>query len=548
MGTFLEGILTEGILSDYYEKVIYALVHKVDLKTHVRSFMGKYDENICNFAEPEFSGKYLDLCCKIYERYQNEKALKHAEMLVQSILEYMDEEGYIGCLIKGHEFHAFSVWNQMFTIMGLLSFYRVTGRKDSLEAAMRCADYVMLHFMEKGEDLFDCLNNGVQHSCILYVLPDLYELTKEERYKNDMTYIINRFRHSDLNFLEFTDIFALRSQKGIEILLILMGILKYAVLCGDAGAIESVKRYWKQVWDTQIRNTGNATMNEVWTKNGNAAAMLDKEQKPNETCVAVGWIELSLCLFDITKEAQYLNAIDKSLYNHILAFISENGDDFAYYQPNYGKKIRTTGQGLYKCCRYRGFTLFTYMPQMLMYMDDKCMIPMIYTNAEFETDGIKIEEKNNYPFENAMQLTISSEHELDTELCLRVPEDYEISEIYLNEQPISLCMKNGYATIKLQSQRKYKIEWKLDAKIVVEHGMIENQSMIAVRYGQVLLALKDEEGKISLSKEKLYFKRSKGDSYLCFDAIGYQDGKERNVEFTDYASADGYRVWIPIIE
>lgn len=65
MGTFLEGKLTEGILSDYYEKVIYALVHKVDLKAHVRSFMGKYDENICNFAEPEFSGKYLDLCCKI---------------------------------------------------------------------------------------------------------------------------------------------------------------------------------------------------------------------------------------------------------------------------------------------------------------------------------------------------------------------------------------------------------------------------------------------------------------------------------------------------
>jgi DUF1680 family protein len=173
-----------------------------------------------------------------------------------------------------------------------------------------------------------------------------------------------------LNFLEFDSILNLRSRKGIENFVILLGILKYAELTGDIQAVESVKKYWQELHDTQIRNTGNGTISELWSENGNAPAMLGVDQKASETCVAVGWIELSLSLFKITKDVKYINVIDKTLYNHILASISEDGDDFAYYQPNCGKKVRTTEAARYKCCRYRGFTLFTYMPDMLFFEDE----------------------------------------------------------------------------------------------------------------------------------------------------------------------------------
>lgn len=547
MSEFLQGKLTDGILAEDYRKVIHTLVHTINPEDHVRSFMGKYDENICNFAEPEFSGKYLDLCCKIYERYQDEKALENAQKVVNSILEYMDQDGYIGCLIKGHEFHAFGVWNQMFTIMGLLSFYRATGREEALEAGERCASYIMDHFIDKGVDIFDCLNDGTEHSSILWVLSDLYQLTGKEKYKKYMLYIIDRFRNSDLNFLDFEDIFELRSQKGIEIMIILMGILKYAELCDDRQAVKSVEKYWQQVRDTQIRNTGNGTINEFWSRNGNSAAMLGKEQKPNETCVAVGWIELSLHLFKITKEAKYLNVIDKTLYNHILASISENGDDFAYYQPNYGEKVRTTGRGLYKCCRYRGFTLFTCMPQMLCCADEKAIIPILYTNAEFETDGMKIIEKTDYPFDKEVKFCISSEKIMDKQLKLRVPEHYLVKELAVNDCLISLEITDGYVVINLTGMKNCEVKMDLEPEFVIETGVIDEKNVMALSFGQVLLALKDENGEISVSKDQMKLERVENpeNAYLEFHGIGMKEGCETKIEFTDYASADGYRVWIP---
>ncbi len=549
MGTFLQGKLTDGILAECYEKVIHTLVDTIDTNEHVRSYMGKYDENIYYFAEPEFSGKYLDLCSKIYGRYKDQKALANATKVVESILENMDQDGYIGCYIKEQEFKAFSVWNQMFTVMGLLSYYRVTGYEESIKASEKCVCYIMDHFVEKGVDIFDCLNNGTQHSCILFVLSDLYQITGKEKYKDYMLYIIERFKNSDLNFLEFNDIFELRSQKGIEILIILIAILKYAELFDDKKAIESVKKYWQQVHDTQIRNTGNATMNEVWTKNGNTAAMLGKDQKPNETCVAVGWIEISLYLFKLTREAKYLNVIDKTIYNHILASISESGDDFAYYQPNYGSKERATYTEQYKCCRYRGFTLFTYMPEMLCYEDDEYIIPLLYTNAEIFSNGVKIVEKTGYPFGNDLEFTIDSDKLINKKLKLRLPEGYELTEFIVNGAAVLPDAEGGYVVFNLNEGQHYDVRLCFKAKIIVEKGTIDQKEVAAISYGQVLLAIKDENGDICISKDNIAIEQLDNSdlAYIRFGGKGIKNGAKINIEFTDYASADGYRVWIPLL-
>ena len=126
-------------------------------------------------------------------------------------------------------------------------------------------------------------------------------------------YIVGRIKNSDLNFFDFDDILELRSRKGIENFVILLGILRYAKLFGDEEAVCSVEKYWQQVNDTQIRNTGNGTMHELWSERGNACRLLGAGDKPNETCVAVGWMELSLTLFYLKQDVKYLDAIDKTL-------------------------------------------------------------------------------------------------------------------------------------------------------------------------------------------------------------------------------------------
>lgn len=293
----------------------------------------------------------------------------------------------------------FDVWNHTFTVLGLLSYYTETKEQKALDAAEKCALNIADHYMSnKGKDILDATNFGTQHISFLFVLPQLYKITGKQIYMDFMNFIADKLKNSDLNFFEFDSILDLRSKKGIENFVILMGIIQYAEIISDKKAIESAKKYWQQVNDTQIRNTGNGTVGEFWTENGNAAALLGADCKPNENCVAVGWIEFSLMMFYKEQSTKYLDAIEKSLLNHVLGSLSDDGTDFAYYQPNYGRKISTTSEDMYKCCRYRGFTLFAYLQDMLYYSDESYIIPMIYQTSEYEDDYVKIIQKTDYPY------------------------------------------------------------------------------------------------------------------------------------------------------
>lgn len=531
--------LNGGILGSYYEKIKNTLINKIDVDAHVMTYVGEHDKF---YAEPEFTGKYLDLCVKIYKEHGDEKALKNAKAIVESIVKNIRDDGYLGCLKKGEEFANFGVWNQMFTVMGLLSYYNVTKDEKVLKTCQRCIDYVMHYFIDEGHDILESENGGSQHCPILFVLSDLYLITGDKKYLDYMNYIIGRFENSDLNFLNFESIFELRSKKGIENFIILLAILKYAKITNNKKAIKSVKKYWQEVKDTQIRNTGNATVCEGFTKDGNMAAYLSQDIKPNETCVAVGWIELSLSLFYITKEKKYLDAVDKTLYNHILASVADDGSDFAYYQPNFGKKVKSTDTKQYKCCRYRGFTLFTYMTDMLFYDEENCIIPMIYTNASYENEKVKIKEKTNYPFDGKIEFKITSKKEKT--LKLRIPKGFSVHDFTVNGKSPKYCINNGYIDVFINKDIDYEIRLNLDAVLNSEYGEIDGKKVVSYTFGNVLLALIDENDEIKLEhKNELKRKNDIMNAYVVFEAEGYKNGNKQKVIFTDYASADGYTVW-----
>ena len=537
--------LTSGILKGYADKIQNHLVNNIDCKEHAKTY-SDFEGDM--YAEPEFTGKYVDLNMKIYRTTKDEKALENAACVVSSIIKNMREDGFCGCLEEGKEAKFFAVWNQMFTIIGLLSYYRETQDAKVLAAAEKCANYIIDCFADGKNDILNAVNYKTQHITIFYAICDLYELTRKEIYRDFMSYIIDRIKTSDLNFFEFEDMMELVSKKGIENFVILLAMLKHYKLFGDTKTFESVKKYWQQVNDTQIRNTGNGTINEFWTENGNQAMLLSEAQRPNENCVAVGWIELSLALFYLEQDKKYLDAIDKTLYNHILGAIAEDGSDFAYYQPNYGKKIRSINC-IYKCCRYRGFTLFTYMDEMLYFEDRENIIPMLYTDSEYTTEEIEIVQKTNYPFNNTVSFCIKTKEAFSKKVKFRIPEKRVLKSVVINGEITVFDEKNGYVEIAPACNQELKIELIFGCDLRYEFGMIDNQEHVAISLGNVLLAMEDIDQNISLKKDKLFLQcDTANDSYLKYNGTGYQNGDEVKVEFTDYASADNYRVWIPIIE
>ena len=517
--------LTNGILKNGYEKCIAVFERVIDCNMHINAYVGEHENG---FAESEFAGKYLDCCVNFYKHTKSEILLDHAKNLVNGILENQHSNGYLGGYAKENEWITFSVWNQAFTVYGLLSYYKLTRDDRVLECAEKCVRNIAEHYMNEEDDILDSINAGTEHISILITLPELYTLTGNKLYLDFFEYIMNRLKNSTNNFFEFDTILNLRSKKGIENFMPLIAMVMYYEIKGDAAALRGAKKYWNELEATQIRRPGNGTIGEHWTAGGNAARFLGKEINPNETCVSVGWGEFSAVLFKQTKEAKYLDALEKVLYNHLIGSMNDDGSDFAYYQPNYGKRITRTSENAYKCCRYRGFNAFSKLPDILFYEDDEDIIPMVYTASEYANDGIKIAEETNYPFDDRITFKISGN--TDKHFKLRIPCRCPKYTLTVNGTVTDARECDGYIALKIKDGDV--ISLKLNTTVSRDRVVIQDKNYVGYSYGCIVLV---------------------ADSNVCSDIYGAKNTEadltrnfatEYNIEFcaddfclVDYASA-----------
>ncbi len=470
---------TDGIVAWYYEILKKNFYEKIDVQKHAQTYIAPKADDC---AEPEFTGKFIDVCTHYANSDRNPAALEKAKVVIESILENQRADGYLGCLAEGKETAVFSVWNQAFTLLGMLSYAEMTGDAAVLEAAKKCVQHLYDTFITNGKDILDSQNDGTQHISILYSMVRLWELTDFAPAKALADHIVERCEASDLNIISFENILDLRSKKGIEMIVIYLGLIRYATVFERPEAIEAAKRYWQQINDTQIRNTGNGTVEEFWRENGNAPVILDMEMRPNENCVAVGWIELSLTLFWLAPEAKYLDAIEKTFFNHVLGSVSADGSDFAYYQSNVGKKIFSTREDMYKCCRYRGFTLFSCLRDMAYYEKDDVIVPVLYAASKYETDEVKLVCDTQYPKNGVLRYSVESK--CKKTLRLRVPAWSE-GTLTVNGQSKNVCA--GFVDVDIDG--KCEIVLELDFSLRVNRVQIEGKRYLEYHCGPLLLAM-----------------------------------------------------------
>ena len=129
--------LASGILYDRFRKVRDNFYERIDERVHAATYEGEHD---ILYAEPEFTGKFMDLCARYYERDGDERALRKGMAVVESIEKNIRADGYLGMLGEGLERRKFSVWNHAFTLYGLARMYEATKSERVLTLVRRAAD------------------------------------------------------------------------------------------------------------------------------------------------------------------------------------------------------------------------------------------------------------------------------------------------------------------------------------------------------------------------------------------------------------------------
>lgn len=531
-------------------------------ETLARAYQG---EHALNFAEPEFAGKYLDICAAFARSTGTPEPLDSAAQVVESIVAHQRADGYLGGLEKGNEYEAFSVWNQAFTCFGLISYWKQSGDARALNAAMRCMDGVMEGFMrEGGPMLLRSGNSGSQHLVILLPAVRLYKATSEERYRRFCEWILETCEQSPThNILSNPYPLGFGSRKAIETLVFLLGVCEYGEASGDERCMAAAKTYWQETAATHIDPVGSGSIAEEWGYFQNVPAMRPRDLKPNENCVGVGWMELSVLLYNATFDGKYFDAFERTLYNQLFGSQAPDGRDFAYYQGNYGKKAIATAAGMYSCCRFRGMSMMAHMPECAAFVRDNALALPLYASYDQTVQvcdtEVAVEMRTAYPADGKIHIRLKPAKPVQMKLLLRVPAWCKRFELIRNGETQQAEAACGHIMLEDEFSET-NLTLTLDLPLRRTHAIVDDLPCMQWEYGPLLLAIDSRWGtpihSTTLDADSEPQRVSPavdiGPHAVAFDAPGTVRGTSRLVRLVDYASAgmnnpstDRFRTWIP---
>lgn len=542
--------LTHGPLADAYARATGAFLHRIPASRHAQAYVGTHPEG---FAESEFAGKYLDTCV-FYARTaptedERRAARAAAGEVAASIIRNQREDGYLGGYEPGHEYAGFSVWNQAFTTHGLLSFYELTGEAAALSAVRRCVSLLYRHFVTDGNDILDASNYGTQHVSLLPSLVRLARLTGDETAAAFASHIVARLSGSGLDFAAGGDILALQSRKGIENFVILIGLVEYARMSGDDRLLAGCISYFDQVRATQIREDGSGSLRELWYEGGNLPQFLPVDARPSENCVAVGWVEYAVTLFRATGESRFLSPLDRTVYNHLLGALDADGGDFAYYQPNFGRRVTRTSEDAYKCCRYRGYSLVSRLPSFLFFPseDGKTLTAGLYAAGEWESGAFRVREETDWPFDGHVTLSVTVTEPGAHTLVLRVPADATGASCCFDAR--SIPARDGAFRVTLPGMGTHTVRLDFTIGLTETRAGIGGRAVVSYARGPILLAAETEEDRPldGLTLDPCVAKREKTPDESCY--LRYDAGGVRLIDYASSGRAPGrsFTVWIPTV-
>jgi DUF1680 family protein len=303
----------------------------------------------------EHMGKFLFSASNSY-RYTGDKRMKALmDEMVNKYVATQLPDGYLGTYMPGNYWKSWDVWAHKYAIIGLLSYYSVTGDKSKLEVAKKAADLICKTFGEDAGQLD--LNkagyqSGMASASILEPMIDLYRYTGDIKYLDFSKYILRVIETETgakiISTLQQTGtVTKIANAKAYEMLSCFVGMLKYYRLTGDESFLNPIKIAWNDIVSKRLYVTGTASSDEIFKTDNFLPA--DSLSQMGEGCVTTTWIQFNEQLFKITGEQKYINEIEKTVYNHLLAAQSPVTGCVSFYTLLQGPKIYKCNDGQ-SCC------------------------------------------------------------------------------------------------------------------------------------------------------------------------------------------------------
>ena len=427
--------------------------------------------------------------------YERDEALeKLADETIDLIGRAQQPDGYLNTyftikepgmrwsnLMEGHE-----LYTAGHMIEAAVAYYESTGKKKFLEIVSRFADLICRTFgPEEGQ-----IHGYPGHQEVELALVKLYRVTGKKEYLETAKYFIDARGVGENYFLreagsdgykllmpEFMNYDPVYSQsdmpvreqekaEGHAVRAVYMYTAMADLACeyGDDSLFDACERLWNNIVYRQMYITGSIGSSGILER-FTTDYDLPNDYNYSESCASIGLAMFGKRMADITKDAGYMDTVERALYNTLLSGIAMDGKSFFYVNPlevwppscmpktskEHVKAVRQTWYGV-ACCPTNIARTLASLGQYIYFQENDRIYTNLYISnrAEVEINGtaFSLEMTGDFPWKNRMKFRISGEREEQASFYFRIPGYARRFRIRRDGREADFTVENGYAKIE----------------------------------------------------------------------------------------------------
>jgi len=403
-----------------------------------------------------------------------------------------------------------------------VAYYQATGKRNFLDIALKSANLVCEIFGPEPEKL-----HGVPgHQEIEIGLVKLYRVTGEKKYLNMARYFLDErgnakghelyvYGSDGSNKVYTQDHLPVTGQceavgHAVRAAYMYSAMTDIAALTGDMDYKNAVRKLWEDVVFTKTYITGGIGSMHSGEAFGEAY-YLPNLSAYNETCAAIANMLWNERMFLLNGHSDYIDVLERTLYNGFLSGVSIHGDEFFY--PNPLESDGSHKRQPWFSCSCCPTNVARFLPSLPGYVyawaGDKIYVNLFIGNKACIKAGFGTTEINmttNYPWDGKVQMEINPESAKEFSVMIRIPgwaqnkplpgnlyhflnSSMEKPVLTINGEDVDFKITEGYAALHRKWEKGDIIDLTLPMevrKIKASEKVEENYGKLAVSRGPVL--------------------------------------------------------------
>lgn len=434
--------------------------------------------------------------------------------------------------INSHE-----LYNSGHLYEAAVAHYKATGKKTLLNVAIKNADLVCQVFGP---------NEGQKHvpsghPIIEMALAKLYNVTDDQKYLKMARYFVDEtgrgtdghklspYSQDHKPIIDQDEIVGHAVRAGY----LFSGVTDVASLQHDKKLFDAVNRVWENMASKKLYlngGIGSRPQGEGFGPNYE----LNNFNNYCETCASIANVYWNQRMFLATGDSKYIDVLERTLYNGLIAGVSLSGDKFFYDNPmgTPGGHARQQWFGC-ACCPGNVTRFMASVPGYVYAIDKKDVYVNLFVggNSKLKVGDTEVElvQKTQYPWNGDVEIDVTPNKNDKFTLLVRIPgwaKNKPVpSDLYAyvdGSNPQVKVLVNGSETKKHTRAGYWVIEreWKKGDKVTLTMDMPVRrvEANPQVRYDKGLLAM--ERGPILYALESIDQKRD-----YIFDIVIPRDSK-----------------------